>query len=222
MDLTVPLFKYGAFGEGVSLVMAVIIGFGFGFALERAGFGSAKKLTAQFYLKDLSVFKVMFTAILTAMLGLYYLSLFGVLDLSLVFVEPTNLAPQIVGGLILGAGFIVGGYCPGTAVVAAATGRRDALFYLGGMALGIFAFGEASTGAVQRFYDSTPMGTVTLPDVFHASYGVVVAGVVAMALLCFRGAEWIEKRGRSTQIRGDAAPDSTADVALDAARIGGE
>jgi hypothetical protein len=194
MDLSAPLYKYGAFGEGVSLLAAVVIGFGVGFAFERAGFGSAKKLTAQFYLTDLSVFKVLFTAIVTAMLGVYYLSLFGVLDLGLVFIEPTNLAPQVVGGLILGAGFVVGGYCPGTAVVAAASGRRDALFYIGGMALGVFAFGEASSGAVGRFYESMPMGTVTLPDVFHTSYGVIVAGVVAMALLCFRGAEWVEKR----------------------------
>lgn len=197
-----PLYKYGAFGEGVSLLIAIAIGFGFGFALERAGFGSAKKLTGQFYFTDLSVFKVMFTAILTAMLGLYYLSAFGVVDLAMIYVEPTHLVPQIVGGLLLGAGFIVGGYCPGTAVVAVASGRRDALFYLGGMAFGVFAFGEAFD-RVRGFYESTPMGTVTLPDVLHVSYGTVVAAIVAVALACFYGAGLLERR---SEPRGDVAP----------------
>ncbi|MBK6693489.1 MAG: YeeE/YedE family protein [Myxococcales bacterium] len=199
-----PLFKYGLFGEGVSLALAILIGFGFGFALERAGFGSAKKLVAQFYLTDLAVFKVMFTAIVTAMLGLYYLAAFGVLDLGMVYVEPTHLLPQTVGGFVLGAGFIIGGYCPGTSIVGIASGRRDALFYLGGMALGIFAFGEGSS-FIDAFYQSTPKGVLTLPEAFGLPYGVVVAAVVAMALGCFRLAEWVERRGEKA-----AKPSPTA------------
>lgn len=191
--MNAPLFKYGLFGDTFALVLALVIGFGFGFALERAGFGSAKKLVAQFYLTDLAVFKVMFTAILTAMLGVFYLSAVGVLDLSLVYVEPTHLAPQVVGGLVLGAGFIVGGYCPGTSVVAIASGRRDAIFYLAGMALGVFGFGEAFS-SLARFYESTSFGTLTLPEAFGLSYGVVVAAVVAMALGCFWLATKIERR----------------------------
>ncbi|MFO0674184.1 MAG: YeeE/YedE thiosulfate transporter family protein [Polyangiaceae bacterium] len=187
-----PLFKYGLFGDAIGLAVALAIGFGFGFALERAGFGSAKKLVEQFYLTDLRVFKVMFTAIVTAMLGVFYLSAAGLLDLSLVYVEPTHLVPQIVGGLLLGAGFIVGGYCPGTSVVAIVSGRRDAIFYLGGMSLGVFAFGEAS-GAIDGFYQSTPLGKITLPDALGLSYGVVVAGVVGIALACFWLASRIER-----------------------------
>lgn len=104
-----PLFKYGAFGDEAGLVVAFAIGLGFGFFLERAGFGSARKLVSQFYLNDLAVFKVMFTAIVTAMLGTTYLAWMGVLDLSLVYLTPTWLWPQVVGGLVLGVGFVVGG-----------------------------------------------------------------------------------------------------------------
>jgi hypothetical protein len=72
-----PLYKYGAFGDETSLVVAFLDGIGFGFFLERAGFGNARKLMAQFYLTDMAVFKVMFTAVVTAMLGLTYLAWAG-------------------------------------------------------------------------------------------------------------------------------------------------
>ena len=140
--MNAPFLKFGMFGDETSLVIAFVIGIAFGFALERAGFGSAKKLTSQFYLNDLAVFKVMFTAIVTAMLGLTYLGWIGLLDLSLVYLVPTHVGPQIVGGLLLGVGFIVGGYCPGTSVAATATGKIDALVFLAGMFAGTFVFAE--------------------------------------------------------------------------------
>ena len=85
----------------------------------------------------------MFTAIVTAMLGVTYLGWIGLLDLSLVYLVPTLLGPQVVGGLILGVGFVVGGYCPGTSVAAlAATGRIDALVYVLGIFAGTFACAE--------------------------------------------------------------------------------
>lgn len=191
--MSAPFFKFGAFGDETSLVVAVAIGIGFGFFLERAGFGSARKLTDQFYLKDLSVLKVMFTAIVTAMLGLFYLSWMGLVDLSLVYFGPTYLIPQIVGGLILGIGFVVGGYCPGTSMVALATGKVDALFFVLGVTAGIFAYGEAWP-AIQGFANSTNLGELTLPQVFGLRYGVVVFLVVIMALGAFKGAEVLERR----------------------------
>lgn len=188
-----PFFKYGLFGESISLVVAFLVGIGFGFFLERAGFGSSRKLAAQFYFTDMTVFKVMFTAIVTAMLGVYYLSVFGLMDLSLVYLTPTFLAPQIVGGLILGAGFVVGGYCPGTACVGVATGRIDALVLFIGIFAGIFGFGEFYP-LVSGFYSSTDMGQLTLPQVTGLPYGLLVFAVVLMALGGFAGAEWVEKR----------------------------
>ena len=125
-----PFYKYGLFGDEISLLVAFVLGLGFGFFLERAGFGSARKLAAQFYLYDMSVFKVMFTAIVTAMLGVTYLGWLGWLDLDLVYLVPTHLGPQIVGGLVLGVGFVVGGYCPGTSVAALASSRRSFIFMI--------------------------------------------------------------------------------------------
>jgi len=188
-----PFFKYNFFGDDVSLVVAFIIGIGFGFFLERAGFGNARKLAAQFYFYDLTVFKVMFTAIITAMLGIYYLSVIGFLDLSLVYLNPTYLVPQIVGGLILGVGFVVGGYCPGTSCVSAATGKIDGFIYLLGIIAGIFVFGEIFP-LVSGFYNSTPMGQVTLPQFFNIPYGLIVFAVVLMAIGGFAAAEWAEKK----------------------------
>jgi uncharacterized membrane protein YedE/YeeE len=188
-----PLFKYGLFSSEAALVFAFLIGIGFGFALERAGFGSARKLVSQFYLNDLAVFKVMFTAIVTAMLGVTYLSWMGFLDLSLVNLVPTYLAPQAVGGFVLGIGFVIGGYCPGTALVATATGRFDGLFYGLGLYAGTVLFAEAYP-LVKSFYSSTPMGEVTIPQYFNLPYGLVVFAVVLMAIGGFAGASWVEKR----------------------------
>lgn len=191
--MNAPFFKFGAFGDEASLIVAFVLGIGFGWFLERAGFGSAKKLVSQFYLNDLAVFKVMFTAIVTAMLGIFYLGWMGVLDLGLLYLPATNLWPQVVGGLVLGVGFVVGGYCPGTSMVAVATGKLDALFYVGGVLAGVFAIGEVFP-LVKGFYESGNLGRLTLPQVLHLPYGVVVFLVVLMALGGFAAAEWAERR----------------------------
>ncbi len=190
--MNLPLFKFGYFGNEVSLIIAVVIGIGFGFFLERAGFGSAKKLAAQFYFTDMAVFKVMFTAIVTAMLGILYFSWIGWLDLSQVYVSPTFLLPQILGGLILGIGFVVGGYCPGTSGVACSTGKVDGFVFIFGLLFGIFVFGEAFP-MIEVFFNSTAMGSITLPQFFNISYGVIVFAVVLMALGGFMLAEKVEK-----------------------------
>ena len=191
--MSAPFFKFGMFGDDVSLIVAFIIGIGFGFFLERAGFGSARKLCAQFYLTDLAVFKVMFTAIITAMVGIFWLSWIGFVDLSLVYVNPTYILPQTLGGLILGAGFVIGGYCPGTSCVAASTGKLDSLVYIAGIIAGTFLFGELFP-YLSDFYNSTAMGKVTIPQFFGLSYGLVVFLVVLMAIGGFAGAGWVEQR----------------------------
>lgn len=191
--MNAPFYKFGLFGDEASFIIAFFIGIGFGFFLERAGFGSARKLAAQFYLRDLSVLKVMFTAIITAMTGLYVFSRLGMLDLSLVYLVPTFLVPQIVGGLLLGAGFVIGGYCPGTSCVSAATGRIDGLVYLLGMIAGLLGFGEVYPRIV-GFAHSTPMGQITLPKLFDLPYGLLVFAAVLMALGAFAAGEWAEKK----------------------------
>ena len=191
-----PLYKYGLFGDEFSLLVAFVLGLGFGFFLERAGFGSARKLAAQFYLYDMSVFKVMFTAIVTAMLGVTYLGWLGWLDLDLVYLVPTHLGPQIVGGLVLGVGFVVGGYCPGTSVAALATGRLDAVVYALGIFAGTFVYAEVYP-AIQGFVNANAMGQVTLSEVFELPWGLVVFVVVVIAVVGFWGATLIERRFRS-------------------------
>lgn len=190
--MSAPFYKFGLFGDGISLVIAFIIGIGFGFFLERAGFGSPLKLVGQFYLYDLAVFKVMFTAILTAMLGLFYLGWAGFLDLSLVYVSPTYLLPQVVGGLVLGIGFVVGGYCPGTSCVAVSSGKIDAIVFLVGLMAGIFVFGEFFP-VLEGFFTATPMGQVTLPEILNMPYGIMVFMVVLIAVGGFAGATKVEK-----------------------------
>ncbi|MCF8268320.1 MAG: YeeE/YedE family protein [Ignavibacteriales bacterium] len=188
-----PLFKFGFFGDEVSLVLAFVIGIGFGFALERAGFGNARLLAAQFYFTDMRVLKVMFSAIVTAMFGVYFFGLFGILDISLIYTTDTFMLPQVIGGLILGIGFVIGGYCPGTSAVSLATGRIDGLVYFIGVAAGVFVFGELFP-LIENFFVSGSMGNVSLPGYFNLSYGFVVFAVAIMALGAFIAAEWGEKK----------------------------
>jgi hypothetical protein len=186
-----PLPLAELFGHYGAFAVYGLIGVFFGAVLETAGFGNSMKLAAQFYFKDLTVFKVMFTAIIVACTLVFLSSAIGLLDYNLVWVPPTYLWPGIVGGLIMGAGFIVGGFCPGTSLVAMATGKVDGLFFVLGVLTGIFVFGE-TVASFAVFFDSSYMGRFTLPDLFGVDYGLVVVAVVLMALFMFWGAERIE------------------------------
>lgn len=199
-----PLFPHDEFGRFTGQVLGVLLGMGFGLVLERAGFGRAANLAAQFYGGDNRVFKVMFTGIATTTASLGLLSAFGFLDLSLVTVPETFLWPQAVGGLLLGVGFVVAGYCPGTGVVAAATGSIDGIVTYVGVAFGTFVFGFFWP-ELQGFYTSGSMGTVTLDQWLGLPFPVVAAAVVAMAAGAFFGAEALERwlAGR----RGTSVPD---------------
>jgi hypothetical protein len=175
------------------LLLPLAIGIAFGFTLERAGLGNAKKLTGQFFLTDLTVFKVLFSAIVTAMLGLFWCSRVGWVDLSALAVPETYLRPQLAGGLIFGAGFALAGLCPGTSCVAAASGRGDGLAVVGGLFVGVLAAG-LSFPLFLGFYDSDARGAWTLPSLFHLPYGSVVFAIAIVAILGFIGAEAIERR----------------------------
>ena len=190
--MTAPFFKFGYFTDEVSLVIAFIIGIGFGFFLERGGFGSARLLAAQFYFTDMRVFKVMFTAIITAMIGVFYLSWIGWVDISLIYYGNTYLLAQIFGGLILGFGFIIGGYCPGTSAVSIATGRVDGIIYALGGFFGIFIFGEAYP-MIEGFVNGTAMGLINIPQLLNVNYGMILFIVILLAIGGFTAAEWGEK-----------------------------
>lgn len=133
--MTFPIYDSG-------LASGLLSGLLFGYVLEAAGFGSPRKLTAQFSLRDFAVFKVMFTAVLVAATGLYLLRLGGLIGDNAVFVPTLFFWAILAGGLLIGAGFALGGYCPGTSMVGLASGRIDAIVFAVGMVAGttVFAF----------------------------------------------------------------------------------
>ena len=209
-----PLYKFGWFDFAYSLQIAGLIGFLFGFVLERAGFGNAKKLTAIFYLRDFAVLKVMFTAIVVCILGLLYFSVFGWIDLSRVYILPTYIWPQIVGGLILGIGFVMGGYCPTTSVVATVSGKLDALIFIVGMILGSFIFAELFP-LLQGFYEAGSMGPVRLPDLLKINSGIIALLVCLMAI----GAYWVVEKVENKFGDRDTLPGGSKKMKRSAAAI---
>jgi len=169
-----------------------LIGFAFGFTLEMSGFGNSQKLAAQFYFTDLTVLKVMFTAIVTAMVLTFGAVGLGVLNFSQVWVNPTYLWSGILGGLIMGVGFIVGGFCPTTSLAAASTGKIDGIFFVVGGFFGAFLFGETEGYFTNWWNNAGYYGRITLDQVFGIPVGWTVLLVVLMALFMFWGAEQLE------------------------------
>jgi uncharacterized membrane protein YedE/YeeE len=188
-----PLYRFGWFDFAYSLQMATLIGFLFGFVLERAGFGNARKLTAIFYLRDFAVLKVMFTAIVVCILGLLYLSTFHWIELGRIYLLPTYIWPQIAGGLILGIGFVMGGYCPTTSVVATVSGKLDGFIFLLGMVFGSIIFAELFP-LLQDFYKAGHMGAVRLTDVLGINSGIIALLVCLMAVGAFWFVEKVEEK----------------------------
>jgi hypothetical protein len=187
-----PLPLETLFGKPLMYLIFGLIGFGFGYVLEISGFGDSRKLAAQFYFKDLTVLKVMFTAIVVAMVLIFAMVGLGLLDYNQVWVNPTYLWSGIVGGLIMGVGFIIGGFCPGTSLVSAATLKLDGVFFVLGGLTGIFLFGE-TVPFYEDWWNGSYFGRLTIMDWLNASTGVVVVGVVLMALFMFWGAEQLER-----------------------------
>lgn len=186
-------YDIDSWGSWATPVVNVGLGILFGFVLERAGFGNAKKLAAQFYLRDMTVLKVMFTAIITAMLLIHWTVGLGALDLERLWINPTYLGSGILGGLIFGVGFVVGGYCPGTALVAMATLKLDGLFFVLGALLGILLFGFTIEPIADFWHTSGAYGTLTLYDWLGISPPLTIVLAVLMALGMFAAGEAVER-----------------------------
>jgi uncharacterized protein len=191
--MTFPIDSLSDEHRTLGLGVAVVVGIAFGFVLERSGFGRAQKLVGQFYGYDMTVFKVMFTAIVTAALGATALGAVGVLDLRAVsFNYPTYLAPMIVGGLMLGVGFVISGYCPGTSLVATASGKLDGLATVAGVVVGGLAYAELLP-YLGNFNESGKKGPFFLYDLLHLSPLLLAVVVAVLAFAAFKGAEKIER-----------------------------
>ncbi|HUI09240.1 MAG TPA: YeeE/YedE thiosulfate transporter family protein [Bacteroidota bacterium] len=177
----------------MNLVVAFLLGIAFGAVLEQAGFSSSRRLAGLFYGYDFTVLRVFFTAAVTAMLGVIFLGYFGYLDTDIIYVNPMFLGPAIVGGAIMGVGFILGGYCPGTSIVAASIGKKDAIAFVSGGILGVFVFGELFP-LYDGFYASGALGPIRVFDSLGMSQGVFVLLLILVAVGAFAATTWIEKR----------------------------
>ena len=171
------------YDEGVA--SGVLSGLLFGYVLESAGFGSPRKLTAQFRFTDWSVFKVMFTAIIVAAIGLAVATATGVLAANSIFIPTTFFWATLTGGALVGAGMAIGGYCPGTSAVGLASGRLDGFFFMAGMVLGTGVF-AALFEPIKGFYlaGQGPQAQ-TLNQLFGAPTWLVLGVLIVIAVLGF-------------------------------------
>jgi hypothetical protein len=188
-----PLAINEIISENTNLFLAFIIGIAFGFVLESSGFSSSRKLAGVFYGYDMVVLKVFFTGAITAMLGLLFFSLFGWVDLNLIYVNPTYLTSAIVGGVIMGAGFIMGGYCPGTSFCGASIGKIDAMIFIVGLFIGVAVFG-AGYDWWDNMYMARFLGSPKISESLGLTDGVFAIVLIVVALGMFFVAEWAEKK----------------------------
>jgi rhodanese-related sulfurtransferase/uncharacterized membrane protein YedE/YeeE len=178
---------------GLNLVLAIFIGIAFGYILEQAGFSSTRKLAGLFYGYDFTVLKVFFTAAVVAAIGIVFFNYFGLLNLDVIFINPTFWPSAIVGGIIMGVGFIIGGFCPGTSVCATFIGKKDAMFFIIGIFAGIFLF-TLTYPAVVDFYKAGSMGPVMVYDSLGMSRGLFMFLFIVIALGSFVFATIWEKK----------------------------
>jgi uncharacterized protein len=184
----------------VNLAAALVIGIFFGFFLERGGMGNPHKLTGVFYRTDFAVPKMMFSAILVAATGLCILSDLKVLDMSRVWIIPTFLWPQLVGGVLFGFGYLVSGYCPGTAAAGLASGRLDALVTMAGIGSGALLF-SAVYPWIEGFYKTGDRGTATLPELLRVNHWAILLVVYIMAGIMFYVMERYEHREQTVVVK---------------------
>jgi len=191
--MTGPLIPMGVIGQGWDLVIALIIGMAFGFVLESAGFSSSRKLAGVFYGYDFTVLRVFLTAALTAMVGLLYFGYMGWIDPTMIYVNETYVIATIVGGVIMGAGFIMGGFCPGTSMCAVAIGKIDAMVFTAGMFVGILFFSEAFS-LFEGIYYSNDLGPLRIYDFLGLTPGVFAVLLIIVSLVAFIGARIIQNK----------------------------
>lgn len=182
-----------AIPQWLDLLIAFLIGTGFGFALEQAGFSSSRKLAGMFYGYDTTVLKVFFTAAIVALVGSQFLSYFGLLNLDQVFVNEYYVKAAIIGGVIMGAGFIMGGFCPGTGICAMSIGKIDAMLFVAGGLTGALLFAETYPWII-NIANGSYKGPVKINEVFGMSPGLFTLIMIVAAVAMFWLAEAAESR----------------------------
>jgi rhodanese-related sulfurtransferase/uncharacterized membrane protein YedE/YeeE len=192
-----PLIPLGFVNPELNLFFAFVIGLGFGYVLEQAGFSSSRKLAGVFYGYDFVVLRVFFTAAVTAMSGILLFNYIGWLDVNLLYVNPFYVWSAIIGGVIMGVGFILGGFCPGTSLVAAVIGRIDAIFFVIGSMIGIFFFGQFYS-LFESIYTGNFLGNVYVYDSLGISREWFAFMLIAVALMAFFITQIIEDKVNDT------------------------
>ncbi|ROQ92194.1 DUF6691 family protein [Desulfosoma caldarium] len=188
------LFSTDLLHSGPGFLAAFIVGLLFGLVLERAGFGSSRRIAGVFYLTDMAVIKVMFTALVTAAIGLAYASFLGLVGPENLYVMPTVYGAQIVGGLIFGVGFALSGWCPGTSLVGAASGKLDAVVFFVGAILGSIVFNELYP-SVEFLYNWGSAGVRLIYESAGISLAAAVLVLSILAVMAFWVAETVEEKG---------------------------
>jgi len=180
-----PLYPQELLSPEYNLLIAALIGFGFGYLLEAAGFTNTRKLAGVFYGYDATVIKVFFTAAMTAAIGLFFLHYMGWIDITLTFYPKTFWIPTLIGGAIMGLGFIIGGFCPGTSLSAAATGKIDAMVFIIGVLLGIFGFIFTYDTVWKSLRKSGNLGRVDIAEWIGMKEGLFIFLFTLIALASF-------------------------------------
>jgi hypothetical protein len=193
-----PLIQSGIIPQAWDNIIAVFIGAAFGFALESSGFSSSRKIIGTFFGYDFVVVKVFFTAAITASMGLLYLDYLGLVNFSLLYIQPTFMTSAIVGGIIMGIGFSMGGFCPGTSLCSAAIGRIDGMVFFGGMFIGVFLFSE-SFPLWEKMYYSGSQGPKTINDALGISAQLFTLILVIIAVGMFYGAAWVQRKVKKVE-----------------------
>jgi len=182
-------------GDAVpAIATAVPIGIAFGVILERTGLGDPRVIAGQLTGRDFTVVRVMFGAIVTAMLGVVWGSAAGWIDLSSIAVPPTDIAAQLIGAVIFGGGFALAALCPGTACVAASSGRRDGIAAVAGM-LGGTAITAVVWPVLGGVTAAAPREGALLPDDLGLPLWSVVVAVTVMGVAATTLGRRIDSRG---------------------------
>lgn len=164
-----------------TLIAGAIFGLVFGFLLQKGGVGKYNVLIGQLLLQDWTVAKIMLTAIVVGMIGVFPLHHFAKVKLH---IKPTRIGANIIGGLVFGAGFALAGYCPGTVAAALGQGSWDALFGMAGLIAGSWLFAELSGWTKRTVEKWGNLGKVQLSDLLSVSRGhFVVTFALALTVI---------------------------------------
>jgi len=188
-----PLIPNGLIPIEWNFVIAILIGIAFGYIMEATGFSSSRKLAGVFYGYDFAVLKVFFTSAVVSVIGLYYMDYLSLVDISQLYVQPTYLWAAIIGGMIMGVGFLSGGFCPGTSLCAVAIGKIDGMVFTVGLMIGILIFSE-SFSVLEPFFETSNLGHITLVESLGLSPYWIILSITVIALLAFAFSDWVRSK----------------------------